>query len=170
MISAQVPHGLQVRHQLPATHCGARRRPGQGHARLLHDLQLHCASAAHLAQIVWLQFAFAPIWGEHGGRGQSQYIIELNRTNHWRTWRRPFASTLLTSTLPSRDKETRAFGRLSGADADMLRLPHKLAMAGYNCACHSQTPPPPRWVPKHCEAHGVLRNTFVHHPCFGAKT
>ena len=73
--TAQVPHGLQVWHQLPATHCGAWRRPGQGHACLLHDLQLHCALAAHLADIVRLQFAFAPIWGEHGGRGQNQYSI-----------------------------------------------------------------------------------------------
>lgn len=37
----QVPHRLQVRHQLPAPHRGARRRPGQGAARGVHDLQLH---------------------------------------------------------------------------------------------------------------------------------
>ena len=36
-----VPHRLQVRHQLPAAHRRARRRPRQGPARCLHDLQLH---------------------------------------------------------------------------------------------------------------------------------
>ena len=38
---AQVSHWLQVWHQLPASHGGAGRRSGQGHASLLHDLQLH---------------------------------------------------------------------------------------------------------------------------------
>ena len=36
-----VPHWLQVRHQLSAAHCGTRGWPGQSHARLLHDLELH---------------------------------------------------------------------------------------------------------------------------------
>ena len=37
-------HWLQVRHQLSATYRRSRRRFGQGHACLLHDLQLHGAS------------------------------------------------------------------------------------------------------------------------------
>ena len=36
-----VPHRLQVRHQLPAPDRGARRRPRQGAARRVHDLQQH---------------------------------------------------------------------------------------------------------------------------------
>ena len=35
-----VPHGLQVRHQLPAAHRRPWRRPRQGAARRLHDRQL----------------------------------------------------------------------------------------------------------------------------------
>ena len=42
----QVPHWLQVRHQLSATNCGTWWWFGQGHARMLHDLQFHSSLVA----------------------------------------------------------------------------------------------------------------------------
>merc|ERR1712010_274083 len=40
---------FQVRHQLPATHCGAWWRSRQGHARLRHDCQLHRCGRSSVA-------------------------------------------------------------------------------------------------------------------------
>merc|ERR1711934_335850 len=48
-ITNSVSERFQVRHQLPATHCGAWWRSRQGHARLRHDCQLHRCGRSSVA-------------------------------------------------------------------------------------------------------------------------
>ena len=55
-----VPHWLQVRHQLSAAHCDTRGWPGQSHARLLHDLELHGYCGGFLAH--WPQVRPDATW------------------------------------------------------------------------------------------------------------
>merc|ERR1712222_264651 len=44
-----VPHGIQMWHQLPAPYSRSRRRPGKGHACMLHDQQFYCDSRSLLS-------------------------------------------------------------------------------------------------------------------------